>query len=336
MVTTSAEHLASSAFRREREQGWHELDTLLTQIEARGLRSLPASDLARLPVLYRAAVSSLSVARAISLDRSMLDYLERLVARAYVCVYSPRERVRGVLGAFLAGGFAAALRRSRWHLVLSAATLLLGAAVAWVLTAEDLSRFEYFIDAAMAQGRDPTASRSELRAPLYSTGEAGGEGLLTFMAFLFNHNAGIGIFTFALGFVAGVPVLLLLLMNGMVLGAMSALYHARDLGREWWAWVLPHGITELLAIVICGAAGLRVADGLIFPGRTGRLEAIARHGREGGMLVFGAVVMLLLAAVIEGILRQTMHDVGMRYVLAATSAVAWLAYFTLLGRRGSP
>ena len=68
--------LRSAQFRREREARWRELEGLIARVEKRGIRALTAKELHSLPVLYRVAISSLSVARSISLDRNVIEYLE--------------------------------------------------------------------------------------------------------------------------------------------------------------------------------------------------------------------------------------------------------------------
>ena len=55
--------LRSYEFRREREPSWRDLEELVTRAEKKGVRSLSAEELARLPLLYRTVLSSLSVAR---------------------------------------------------------------------------------------------------------------------------------------------------------------------------------------------------------------------------------------------------------------------------------
>jgi uncharacterized membrane protein SpoIIM required for sporulation len=140
----------------------------------------------------------------------------------------------------------------------------------------------------------------------------------------------------ALGFAAGVPVILLLFSNGLLLGAFAALYQSRGLGLEFWAWILPHGVTELLAVALCGAAGLSVGESLLFPGRHTRLANLGRRGREAGVVVLGAVVMLLLAGLVEGVFRQAVHSVPLRASVAVLSALLWLAYFTRMGREETP
>jgi len=62
----------------------------VTRVERQGIRRLSLDELQRLPILYRAALSSLSVARTIVLDRNLLLYLETLSTRAFLAVYGPR------------------------------------------------------------------------------------------------------------------------------------------------------------------------------------------------------------------------------------------------------
>jgi uncharacterized membrane protein SpoIIM required for sporulation len=324
----------SVQFRREREAIWRELERLVAQAEAGTLYRLGAEKFARLPRLYRATVSSLSVARASVLDQGLLAYLEALTARAYLVVYAPKRTLAQTLLPFLWGGFPAAVRSIAWHVVIAAALLGLGFALAFAMVRTDLEHYYLFADASMAQGRDPLASVEDLRATLFH--EHGERGLLDFAVLLFAHNSSVGILAFGLGFLFGLPVVLLLLHNGMLLGAMTALFHERGLAVEWWSWILPHGVVELTAIVLCGAAGLAVGQRVVFAGRHGRRHELALVGRRMGAVVAGAVLMLLLAAFLEGVFRQVVHDLGRRYGCAIGFAVAWAVYFVRAGRGALP
>ena len=104
---------------------------------------------------------------------------------------------------------------------------------------------------------------------------------------------------FTLGFAFGIPVVVLLLMNGMVLGAMTQIHVAKGLTLDWWAWVLPHGVTELSAICLCGAAGRALGQATLFPGDLTRRDALVARGGAAGTLVGGAIGMLIIAGLIE-------------------------------------
>ena len=326
--------LRSVAFRAERERAWRALEAQVTRVERGGLRVLAPAELARLPQLYRTALSSLSVARAISLDRNLTDYLESLCGRAYLCLYGTRRRAAGALGRFFATEFPATVRRHWRFVALSAAFLLMGALVGFVLTSADAERVYSFVAPAMAQGRDPGASTEFLRKGLYGSegAEAGEGGLAVFAAFLFTHNTQVGFLCFTLGFLAGLPVAWLLFTNGLVLGALAALYHGRGLAWDLWGWILPHGVPEILAIVLCGAAGLVLAQALIVPGRHTRLENLALAGPDAGRLAGGTMALFAFAGLIEGFFRQLVTDPAARYALATANAVLLGLYFWRAGR----
>ena len=80
-----------SRFRAEREADWIAFDLLLTKLEKKGAKALTSDELLQLPLLYRATLSSLSIARATSLDKALLDHLEALSIRGYFLVYGVRE-----------------------------------------------------------------------------------------------------------------------------------------------------------------------------------------------------------------------------------------------------
>lgn len=329
---TSNPTIRSVEFRRERQGSWKELEKLVDAVERRGLSTLSERDLLQLPTLHRAAVSSLSVARAISLDRNLLEYLEALTARSYFSVYGVRRRPLAVLWNFLARSFPQAVRHAAPQMTLSAALLLAGVLVGFVLTQLDLDRYWSFVAPGMASGRDPAASSEFLREILYANDFDGSDYLASFASFLFTNNAQVGILCFALGFAVGIPVFYLLFTNGLILGAMSALYHSRGMALDWWGWILPHGVTELGAIVLCGGAGFLQARAVVFPGRRTRLASLAKAGGQASLIVIGACGMLFLAALIEGFFRQLVHDVPTRYALATLTTLFWAAYFSLAGR----
>jgi uncharacterized membrane protein SpoIIM required for sporulation len=323
--------LKSVLFRREREAGWRELEALLTRVERSGLQGLTATELERLPVLYRAAVSSLSVASAISLDAALRRYLAALAARAYIWVYGVRRPLRGEVWRFLTAGLPRAVRALAPLVALSAALMGLGTAVALVMVLQDPSHYFAFVPAEMIQGRSPFTSTEDLRASLQGSGALGQLG--AFAGGLFQNNARIALLAFAVGIAGGVPTAGLLVYNGLVLGAFLALYIGRGLGWDVGGWLLVHGVTELGAVILAGAAGLAVGRALLAPGRWGRAEALRRAGRQAGVVALGAAGMLAIAALMEAYTRQLLTPTPLRWAWALATLVLWTAYFTRAGRR---
>ena len=319
--------LKSTQFRREREPGWRELETLLEKLRKGSPRSLTPQELTRLPTLYRGALSSLSVARSISLDQSLLAYLESLANRAYFQIYGPRKGFFAVAGAYLRRGFPAAVQALKGPILLSILVSAIAALAGYSLCMGDAEWYYTLMPEGMAQGRMPTSTAEELRAILYDDDKAPGDLLSAFASFLFVHNAGIGIICFALGFAFGLPTALLLIQNGLMLGAFVALYAGHGLGPEIGGWLIIHGSTELLAIALAGGAGFALGGALLFPGNKSRLAALAETGRTAGQVALGCVLMFCIAGLLEGYARQWVVTLWARYAIGGFMLLFWALYF---------
>jgi uncharacterized membrane protein SpoIIM required for sporulation len=319
-----SETLRSQRFRQAREQQWRTLERLLDRMEGGSPAALTTAQLLALPMLYRAALSSLSVARATSLDRNLTGYLESLCTRAYFFVYGPRTTLRERVWRFFVQDWPATARALWRESLVAFALMLLGAVVAYVMTVHDPAWYSAFIPANLVGGRTPEASTAVLRDVLYST--QGNNWLAVFATSLFTHNAQVAILAFALGFAFCVPTAALATSNGCALGALFALYGAHHLALPLGGWIFIHGVTELWAVTLAGAGGFRIGWRLAFPGELPRLAAVGEAGRQGAVLMFGVIVMLVVAGLLEGIGRQLITSDLARYSVAAFSAVAWAVY----------
>ncbi|HZU62878.1 MAG TPA: stage II sporulation protein M [Novosphingobium sp.] len=323
--------LGSDRFRLAREADWARLERIVGLLEKGRPRAIADADLLALPGLYRQAASALAVARGTMLDAAVQAYLEALVQRAWFQLYGPNIGLGGWLAGFLAGGWPRAVRALAVDIAICLIVLALGTAVGWLLCAADPQWFGALVG-DMAQGRNPAASPAALRATLF--GHTQESGLSVLAAYLFGHNAQIALLEFALGFVVGVPSLLLLVQNAALLGAFLWLFAGAGLLPEAAGWLAVHGTTELFALVLAAAAGLHMGRAVAFPGRAGVLEAVSAAGRRAALVMLGVVAMLFVAGLLEGFARQLIEPTAARMALGGLMLVLWLAYFGLVGRGG--
>lgn len=322
---TSGESVRQSldSFRSDRERDWKAFDDLLARAEKRSPKALSDDELLSLPILYRSTLSSLSVARATSLDQALTAYLESLCLRGYFYLYGARRGLIERIASFFIHDWPEAIRDLWRETLASVVIMLVGAAAAWRLVASDKTWFDAIIPADLAGGRGPDASADFLRGMLYD----GGEFLTGFAAYLFTHNVQVSLMAFALGFMLGVPSVLLILMNGAILGAMFQVYWSKGLGYELGGWLVIHGSTELFAIAIAGAAGMRIGTAVAFPGKLTRMKSAARAGRVAASAMVGVTIMLLTAGLLEGVGRQTITSDVTRYLIGGGFLALWLCYF---------
>lgn len=328
VITSPAGPLVNATrFRSAHEADWSRLEELVVRLEKRSIRSLDDDDLLALPVLYRTTLSSLSVARDTSLDRALISYLEQLCTRAYFQIYGVPTPARQQIAHFFIRAWPESVR-ALWRETLVCFVLTAAAAVvAFLLVRSDPSWFFSIIPSGLSDGRDPSASAEYLRSTLYD--DAGEGWLMTFATYLFTHNSQIAIFAFALGFAFAVPTILLILYNGMMLGAFFAVFASKGLAFNLAGWLMIHGTTEIFAIIIAGAAGTRIGMAIAFPGRLSRLESAVRSGRVAATAMGGTVIMLAVAGLLEGIGRQTITNDLSRYAIGGLMLAGWLTYFYL-------
>jgi uncharacterized membrane protein SpoIIM required for sporulation len=325
----------SVRFRREREASWLELEALVEQAGAHGIASLTAEQLEAFPLLHRAVLSSLSVARAIALDRALVEYLDSLAIRSFLAFYAPPVDRLEAVRRFVAEGFPRAVRALRVHVAIALLALIVGIVSGFVLVNGDEHRwFSALVPADLAGDRGPASSRAELlQGELFAPVP---ENVLGGIAnVLFSHNTLVALLAFGLGMLAGIPAILLTVYQGLVLGAFIALHAHRGLTYEFAGWIGIHGVTELLALALFAAAGLRLGEILVFPSALSRPDALALHGPLAGKVAAGGVAMLAIAAVLEGYFRAAVASTDARLAIAVTSLLAWTAYFVFSGRRGA-
>ena len=71
--------------------------------------------------------------------------------------------------------------------------------------------------------------------------------------------------------------------------------------------------------------------GILMPGDFSRKHSIVFFAKKAAVLMPGVVVMLVIAAVIEGFFTPLAIAPEFKLVFAATTGVAFVAYCTLLG-----
>jgi uncharacterized membrane protein SpoIIM required for sporulation len=146
------------------------------------------------------------------------------------------------------------------------------------------------------------------------------------------NNVGVAFRTFAWGLLFGAGSLFVLGTNGLFIGAVAGHVTQLGYGTPFWSFVSGHSSLELTAIAVSGAAGLLLAKALVAPGRRTRAAALRMNASEAALLVTGAMLMLLLAAVVEAFWSSS-RDIAPEVKYAAGIA-GWLLVAAYLGMAG--
>ncbi|HYH97090.1 stage II sporulation protein M [Hyalangium sp.] len=286
-------------FIETRRPRWEKLESLLDKAEVGGLRTLSLEDARSLGKMYRAVSSDLLWVRARSGSADVSAYLNDLVGRAYALTYPGKRPRFADVWSFVSRGFPALMRRE-WRMYLASVLLFMaGMGFGYLGMAMDPDAAHYLVPGEHLK-LDPV-ERAEK--------EAKGEGMTVeqqayFSSYLFTHNIQVAFLAFALGITVGIGTALMLFINGLFLGALAQVYTDKGMADWFWAWILPHGIPEITAICIAGAAGLVIARGLAAPKGLPRGLALRQEAVTAVKLLFGTLALFVLAGFIEGTVSQ--------------------------------
>ena len=310
---------------------WDELDSQLTLIMDRREKKQAAGALRgeRIAELYRRACEHLALARARNYPRYLLDRLERLTADAHQIIYQRREFGLARIRQAILTDFPRAVRAHAAYVWTSAALFFLPMLlVGWLV----FQRPDLILSVTSAE---QAAQFEEMYSDAtQSIGARGADSDWMMFGFYIRNNIGIAFQCFAAGIFFGVGSMFFLLFNGIVIGAIAGFLTERGLGATFYSFVVTHGAFELTAIVLSGAAGLRLGQALVAPGRRTRVQSLTQAARETTVIIYGFMVMLLIAAAIEAFWSSARWlPLPLKYAVAALCWIAVLGYLTFQGRR---
>jgi uncharacterized membrane protein SpoIIM required for sporulation len=318
--------LTQTVFVARRSETWRHLDAFLARVDRRGIRALSPEEIAELGRLYRATTSDLAYAQGRGFDGALLEYLNRSVARAHARVYAraPESSMKRI-GDFYGRVFPAEFRRSLPYVAICAAITVACAVVAYVLVRNHPADATALLPKMLV----PDNVRKSLHDSNFAVDASFAPAM---SAMIVANNVKVAIIAFAGSITLGALTVYIIAFNGLMLGGLGALFTNAGFGADFWATIAPHGVIELTAIQIAGAAGLLIAAGALYPGRRRRRDVIVANARRAGTLIVGVASMLIVAGTIEAFVSPRRLPISVRAAIGLLTALALILYFANAGR----
>ncbi|MEK7422783.1 MAG: stage II sporulation protein M [Actinomycetota bacterium] len=278
------------AFVASNQAAWLRLQQLTKR--ARRIRSLSPDEVDELTKLYETCGAHLAHARVrYAGDTMLINRLTLLVGDTHSVLYGQRTpEVRRAVTEFAAVSFPAAVVSLR-RFILAASLLTF---VPWAVFQVWLSVSPRAFDLIAPEAAREAYINQDF-ASYYSSQPA-----QNFATQVFLNNVRVAFVAFAAGILVCVVTAGVLAYNGANGGIAGGMFTHVGQGGTFWGLILPHGLLELSAVVVAGAAGLRIGWTLIDPGDHPRLTALADESRRAGNVLVGLIAAFLLAAVVEG------------------------------------
>ncbi|MDH3973153.1 MAG: stage II sporulation protein M [Deltaproteobacteria bacterium] len=315
-----------SKFIDEERVFWAELDKILEKISGDPAYRMSLEEMKRFYYLYQRTSADLAKIITFSAEPEIHRYLESLVGRAYCEIHETRSS-RPVRSPFK--WFTRTLPRTfRKNIKAFALSLFItmggmafggGAVVLDPDAKEILMPFPHLqIDPSERVAKEESVSEDHLEG-VKTTGAA---------AYM-THNTRVSLFTISLGVTWGIGTVIMLFYNGVILGAVALDYVRAGQASFLLAWLSPHGVIEIPAILIAGQAGLVLAGAFIGWGRRNTLSMRLRE-ISGDLVTLSACVglMMVWAGFIEAFISQY-HEPVLPYSIKIGFALVELILLVL-------
>ena len=314
--------MISTRWLEKRKPHWAKLEALLNQSSKIGLKSLSRSDLQELSLLYRQTAADLAAIRE---DRGSVHYsryVNQLLVRAHNTIYSGHRASPQAVISFFTNTYPVASRRHLRHVALATAIFAIAGLVGSVITYQNPDFKVKLLGPQMVETID--------RHQMWTHSIVGIKPVAS--SAIMTNNMSVGFTTFALGITAGIGTVYMMAFNGLLIGVIGVACYFSGMSLQLWSFVAPHGVLELPAIFIAGGAGLRIAQGLLFPGTLPRRDSLARAGSEAVPLLLGTVPILIIAGLIEAFVSPTGLAIPLKFSMAAALFVLLNVYLFGVGK----
>ena len=308
------------AFVLTHQASWDRLDDL-----AKRRRRLTGPEVDELVDLYQRVSTHLSTVRSASTDSVLIGRLSALVARARSAVTGAHAPLWRDFFRFWTVSFpVVAYRAWRWWLVTAVAFIVVAVLIAvWVAGSPD-------VRSALGTPEELDQLVNHDFEAYYSENPAG-----SFALRVWTNNSWVAAQCIAFAVLLGIPIPWVLFQNAANVGVAGGLM--ADAGKLdiLFGLLTPHGLLELTAVFLAGAAGMRLGWTVIAPGDRPRGQALAEQGRAVVSVAVGLVAVLLVSGLIEALVTPSPLPTAARIGIGVLAEVLFLGYIVGFGRRAA-
>ncbi|WP_077087376.1 stage II sporulation protein M [Mycobacterium rhizamassiliense] len=299
---------------------WDRLEQLVKK-----RRSLTGAEVDELVELYQRVSTHLSTLRSASSDSVMIGRLSSLIARARSAVTGAHAPVSSAFVRFWTVSFPVVAYNSwRWWLGAAVGFFAVVVIVAfWVAGNPE-------VQSALGTPSDIDQLINHDVASYYSDHPAAAFALQVWV-----NNSWVSAQCIAMAVLLGIPIPFILFQNAANVGVIAGLMFPAGKGGLLLGLLLPHGLLELTAVFLAGAAGMRLGWSVVSPGDRPRGQVLAEQGRAVVSVAVGLVGVLLVSGLIEALVTPSPLPTFVRIAIGILAEVGFLSYIVYFGRRAA-
>ncbi|QEK12677.1 stage II sporulation protein M [Crassaminicella thermophila] len=296
---------------------WKELENYIHLFSKNKLSSINSNKIERFIYLFRTVSHHLAYVRTYYPESKLEKYLNSLTGNAHHYLYTVRKNPWYDFKIFILYTFPKKIHKYKLFILSSFLIFFFGMLISFYMVIQDSSNSLYFLPKKLLDAIDYNFKAKQWDYPLMSS---------TIMI----NNITVSLKAFIYGIFLGIGTFYILFVNGCILGALTGLVYLNGDLIKYASLILPHGILELSAIFIAGAAGLLLGKSLLIPGKYKRLDYMIKNSKEGIKLLLGCIILLVIAALIEGFFTPLPISSVIKLTFAAFTFFALTLYLWIL------
>lgn len=308
--------MKESTFITKNEKDWRQLEELLKQ---------PRKDADRLLHLFEKVSGDLAYARTYYPNRSIKVYLNNLTQEVLNSLVKKKEKFQfSTILDFYRKVLPAEIYRSRKAFYTSFIVFVLAVMIGAVSSANVDNFCNIVLGDEYIQMTQDNINEGDPMA-VYKKMEQGD----MFMQITIN-NIRVSFFCFVMGLLGSLGTIIILLMNGIMVGAFQFYFYKQGLFLTSFLTIWIHGTIEISSIILAGAAGIILGNGLMFPKSYTRNASLLISAKRALRIILAIMPLFVIAGFLESfVTRLTEMPIFLKVLIISISLLFILIVFVI-------
>lgn len=311
------------SFIKQNRKDWESLELILKKISKK--KNLTPELLESFQMLYQKSSYHLSFCQTYYPNEDITTYLNELVAKSHNLLYRNQVTSLNQLKKFFSSTFVYLFIEQKKFILVAFLLFALGTAGGFISVMNDPLHLYSILPSEIADGINPE-ELGNYDEPIDSP---------SMSAMIMTNNIKVAFLAFVGGITLGILTIYILVANGILLGALAALFLQHGMFYDFWAYIVPHGMLELTAIFIAGGSGLLMGYRIIVPDNYPRNFQIKYQAFRSVQLLLGTIPLFVIAAIIEGYFTPAPISLEIKYIFSILTLICFIFYIKYFSTRSA-
>ncbi len=296
-----------SSFIKQNLDQWQELEELLERGDGSPQR---------LHDLFVKVSSDFAYARTYFPNRTVRVYLNQLTQRVFSKINKKKNKLSySDITGFYRYTLPREILRNRWAFYVSLSVFILAVVIGVLSTRENPDFLRSILGDGYVEMTKDNINKGDPMAVYKKANQVD-----MFLGITVN-NIRVAMTAFVMGLFASVGTVVIMIFNGVMLGAFQYFFYAEGLFLTSFMTIWIHGTIEISAIIVAGAAGLIIGQGALMPGTLRRSTSFRIKARQSLNILLSTLPLFVIAGFLEGfVTRMTEWPTFVKAMIILASA----------------